>query len=82
MFVVLSLLTLASCGSKVNVKSKVVSGSAPSMASRLELISANMIAQGSFQMNLQARLNPPVLAGLKGQSTSIDVKSRNQLKEI
>jgi hypothetical protein len=71
----INLLLLSSCGSKINIPSKVVSGNDATLASRLELISSNMIVQGSFQMNLQARLNPPVLSGLKGQSTSIDVKS-------
>lgn len=66
---------LVSCGLKDQNKT-IVLNSNQIPDSRLELINQNQLSTSStFNMTLIARLNPPLIDTLLGQSTSIDIAS-------
>lgn len=66
------LVLLMSCGANKKQKIQVLDGSIEN--DRLDLINSQALVSKDLNMTLVARLNPPEVNGMVGQSTSIDIK--------
>lgn len=64
---------IQSCGVSNSPKTQTLNGTA--LNGRLTVMSQSLVSAPSFSLTLVGRLNPPVLSGMKGQSTAIDLQT-------